>query len=317
MRAVFEQALEEAAAERRSAAWRLLARELTGIVPAALEQHLTASGRSSMVRSRWEELRGWRLAALLAPLGLTLLVVVANIARVLIPAEVSYAILGLLAIFALAGIVRGLPTWFLPSVGFLFGVVLLFTFQSWMILLARVIPDSPDYWVRLVVGSGMPFFGLAVLVPLMVLLSAVIPHWRGFYRRVREDWTMLSLALYGLLVLMPVLSFDSYRGEEPFSIAALLVAGAGVIAYLMVARRWRLGVLFAGMSVAMLIIAVARWVLVPTQVWPIAPGTMEVTRQNEVANTIAIWGWLVLLIFGLPALLGRALGRIRGPEPAS
>jgi hypothetical protein len=70
--------------------------------------------------------------------------------------------------------------------------------------------------------------------------------------------------------------------------------------YLRNKGEWnRFGVLFAALTLAMLIVTVGKAILVPMQTWPITIDAGLV--KSEVKHTIIMWGWFA---FGMLIPLG-------------
>ena len=65
--------------------------------------------------------------------------------------------------------------------------------------------------------------GIITLVFLSVLLAALIPAFRPFYRRLRNDWTLLAFILYGITPFTIVVTFDDYQHAVPYVFCSFLI----------------------------------------------------------------------------------------------
>jgi hypothetical protein len=169
----------------------------------------------------------------------------------------------------------------------------------------------------------------AALIWFLVLLAALIlvsllrlwPHTRALWQRIRQDWTQLSFFLYGGLVFQIILIFDEYQHDEPWMIAAWGCLGLGCWLYLRSReQKQRIIILLCGATLAMWIVAVGKWYLVPLQNWAewferYDPGA---ERWFEFGRTIADWCCLViaLLIPSLLTLLPRSQKTTPEEKPA-
>ena len=222
----------------------------------------------------------------------------------------------LIAAFGLA-VIKGFPRWSPPYLGVLLvGFVFFVPFWRVVEFIYPVIirwigpMNSWSLTVR-IFYQGI----LAVIVWLLVLLAALLlilllrifPHTRGLWQRFRLDWTQLSFVLYGGVVLYVVLIFDEYQGDEPWKFLSWLCLGIGCWLYLRTSdQQKRILILFCGATLALWILAIGKWYLVPLQNWEIwfEWHPSETERWFEAGSVIA--DWLVLMIvMGIPALFPR------------
>ena len=205
----------------------------------------------------------------------------------------------LLAIFAV-GLTKGLPRWVLPFIGFVFSVANLFIYP------AIVDPKWPGFSfppfvsrvVRDFINGGMFFVGIIILIFLSVLLAALIPVLRPFYRRLRNDWTLLAFILYGITPFIILVTFDGYRHGGSYVLASFLILALGGWLYLNNDVPWKKFIfLFIGLTLAMAITATGTAVLVE-ELW-YAPFA---TWQSVMVETIMAWMWLAIFML-LPPLV--------------
>jgi hypothetical protein len=215
-------------------------------------------------------------------------------------------LISILLLFVL-GLIKGLPRWFLPyagligsflSVGFTDVTInrVLHSWGPWVVLHLR-----GSWVVRSICNQGITWLGLLGVVVFTVLISVGWRPLRPFYRRIRDDWTLLSFGLYGATLMGLFVTFDDYPYDEPYVIVASLILAAGAWVYLRSAHIWkRFLALFAGVTLSMAVAAMGKGIIYIGPNWP---GRRLFTWQTEVMSTVILWGWLVALI-SAPVLLG-------------
>jgi hypothetical protein len=219
-------------------------------------------------------------------------------------------------IFAVGyAISRRVPRWSLPYLGFIsmVGIILTRTDRIWGWIFPYFIKSfgSRTVWPLSVRIIYVGIFGFIMMV--MILLGALLlvnllrllPYTRGVWKRIRADWTQLSFMLYGGLVFYILLLFDEYRYEEIWKFIAWICLALGAWAYLRVkVQKRRIVALLCGATGAMWIVTLAKWVLIPFQMWPngypIAPS--ETTRWLETSSAMLDWVFLLIMLLA-PALL--------------
>lgn len=170
---------------------------------------------------------------------------------------------------------------------------------------ALVRPSASDPWiVRVVYGEGELWVVLLGITAFAVLVAAACRPLRPFYRRLRDDWTLLSFSLYGASVVAVYIAFEDYPHphKQLYIFAASLILVAGAWVYLRSAHLWQRALaLFAGMTLAMAVAATGKAILYANPLlWP--PEARGFTWQSEVLCTVFLWGWLVAVVMA-PALL--------------
>lgn len=239
-------------------------------------------------------------------------------------AVVILSLLGMLFILLIAGLRKGMPRWSLPALGLLlailnyvmFGIfgmglaLVLVILKSLMFglsgfLLPLFAPAVPLI-LRPIFGSGFHYLGIIVLALAVILVTASIKPLRPFFQRIQEDWTLFPFALYGITPLALFINFDEYQGSVPYEIGMGLVLLLGVWLYLRINQSGiKLLTLGISITIAMVIEAIGKWILIPSQSWldMVQPDSIEQTIRGEVTSTVQTWFWLMMVVF-LPALLG-------------
>ena len=152
---------------------------------------------------------------------------------------------------------------------------------------------------------------------LIVLLVAVIifhllKHWpriHSLWRHIRADWTHLSFLLYGGSVFYIWLIFDEYRYEDSWISGAFVGLAIGAWFYLRAkGQNMRILALISGVTAALWVVTVGKWILVPMQNWPV---NIEAERIFESLRTIG--SWIVTVV----ALLAPVLLKLLPSSPNS
>ena len=319
MQAVFMSALEEQGGE--GPLW-LFWREMRHWPGSALKAHLRARSRSIMTPNGFQNEKPLPPRELLAAMIIFLLPLFSLflVTEIDLPGWTDYVILVIFwgsILFALGlAIARRLPGWSLPYLGFvlMLGVIIspvlpsasnwiyphfLETFgsrRSWPIPVSILYAGIFEF-----VGALMILLGALVLVNLLRFL----PYTRNVWKHIRADWTQLSFMMYGGLVFSIVLTFDEYRyaGLWKFSAWACLAIGAWL--YLRGKRhRHRVLALLGGMTASFWIVALAKWLLIPLQMWPTGYPIAPSVTSRWVETVSALLSWLFILgILVAPALI--------------
>lgn len=303
LQSVFSDAMSEAARQGKRKLAIAFLRELRDLPGAALREHWLQRSESIMgnkPRASWLELLG---AA--TPFLLYLAFPIVRGLQIGWAGAVIVLIAGVLIIVMIAGLFKGMPRWSLPGLGFLLAVLngILLSFEDPIFTaLNSILPLLP----RGFLGAGFPYVGVIVLAGIVVLATATIKPLRPVFQRIWEDWTLLPFALYGMMPLVIFISFDEYQGDMPYQIGIGLVLLASLWLYLRNTQPGqKLLALGIGITLAMAIDAIGKWIIVPSQNWSIwfQWHTVEEATQIEVISTVYAWFWVMIVVF-LPAWLG-------------
>jgi hypothetical protein len=164
------------------------------------------------------------------------------------------------------------PFLLVPPIGFAIGWIRNFPRWSYPYL---VLAGLTALYMINVATPGLRVFGYTfarndlwgprAFVPLIlaVALAAAVSHslapWRTFFLQLRDDWTLGSFALFGIMPMILTVSFDE-TGEYavPFMLALTCVMALVAVIYLRTANRAaRAAVLLTGSSSIVLISMIA------------------------------------------------------------
>jgi hypothetical protein len=220
--------------------------------------------------------------------------------------------IGLLAatacILFLAGLLKGFPRWSLPSFGLaLSALSFVFLFQ-WVTdrltptFLYELIPVTQSASNQVIVSalwSGLMWFSLFTFTITIIGLMALIQRFRGFFWRVRNDWTLVSYILYSGAFFTLVMTFDQYHDERTYAAASLLCLATGACLYMLSKRQWqRTMSLLSGLTLAIAIVILNQWSLIPSpegKYWFIWTSSTS-TAWLETRRLLFEWGWMVAIL---------------------
>ena len=198
----------------------------------------------------------------------------------------------------LLGSVKGVPRWFLPYLGLPLPIISLFLFNSLMEKLQGVWWYRLPWFLSAFLQTGLFWLGLLILVTLLLVSTRFIPRSQSFYKRLKQDWTLLAFIIYGTMPLIIVFTFSEYKNEEPYMFLALLILAAGGWLYLRSYEALkRFLYLYGGVALSMLTAAVGKAVLRDSS-FPLA---LDGSWQIEFMSTIITWLWLALVMM-IPVL---------------
>jgi exosortase O len=152
---------------------------------------------------------------------------------------------------------------------------------------------------------------LLVLIGLLIILRQ-FPPTRSFFDRMVEDRTQISFILFGAVLLIILIDFDEYRYDELFTAALLLALAAGAWGYLRAhSQGRRMLALMASVTVAFVILGVAKFFLVSLQDWPgwFDHYPLEGERWFESLREIATWFWMIVMLLA-PVVVRRRPGQV-------
>jgi hypothetical protein len=227
------------------------------------------------------------------------------------------------------GLLQRLPRWSLAYLGLVLSAAVFFylfqgeTGQIEAQLVARSGGLPGGELGRLLLSifwQGIVWLSLLLFACGVYLLLALLPWFRSLIQRLEEDWTHLSYLLYSGSMIALLLAFDEYQFEEPFALAAVLALAFGAWGYLRVkSPRRRFLSLLAGITLAMWVVGVGKWLLVPRQEWANWFSTHPPERERwfEAGTALIGWIWMVFILV-LPALLRQGVllsGKLNGAWP--
>jgi hypothetical protein len=106
---------------------------------------------------------------------------------------------------------------------------------------------------------------LLFLPPMLLILALILKVASTFQQRVREDWSLLSLLIYGMAIPTVIL-YDEYQGRGIYELTALLLLAAGLALFLVLPSRWsRLLVLLLGVVLSAGVMSFGIYHLFPAQ----------------------------------------------------
>ena len=310
LQSVFDLSLDEAVTKGGFEVEKLVLRELVSLPKAILYEHLRERRRSIVTgkfASRFNFAPGsWiesfvALAPFLFGMVMVLLGYIGRYLIVPLWMQIAFVIFfwSLVLGLFLLGSAKGLPRWFLSYLGLPLPIVSLLLFNSLMEKWGGV------WWYRLpwllsaFIQEGLFWMGLVLTMALLLVATILVPKFRPFYRRLREDWTLLSFLLYGTVPLALFITFNEYKNVEPFFFLSLLMLAIGGWFYLRNEAPWkRFWSLFIGLALSMLTAAVGKAVLYEES-WPQA---FYLGWKNEMVYTLVTWAWLALIMLIPPAL---------------
>jgi len=311
LQSVFELSIKDATKVGWLEVVIVASRELLGLPKAILYEHLRERRKTKMSGkfvSRFDFPHGSRseflamMASFVVPVAIILFIRALTYIFGVVPADalwlnIIFAVFffgSLLGMFAF-GLAAGAPRWFLPYLGFNLSIINLFTHTlvfppSWS---GFPFLQDASRFIKGFVRQGTVWIGVAVLVILLVLVTAIIPKFRPFYRRLKDDWTLLAFVIYGAVPLAILLTFDDYQGEEPYVLVANLILAVGGWFYVRNQNPWkRYLVLFIGLTLSMAVAAVGK-AIIYKYFWE---GVRHFTWQSETMSTVTLWVWLALFM---------------------
>lgn len=302
MQRVFADSLAEAAKRGSAAVMWICLKELRDLPGAILREHWRARSKAMLetnLRVSWREL-------LYTAIPFLLYLVFPNVKGLQIgwAGAVILLIPVVLIISLIVGLFKGIPRWSLPAFGSLLAILNYILFSLKDPNFSPFASLSPFF--RQLFGAGFPFVGIIVLTLMIILVTAIIKPLHSFFQRIRDDCTLLPFALFGIMPFVIFISFDEYQGDVLYQIGMGLVLLISLWLYLQSTQPGRkLLILAIGITLAMAIEVVGKWIIVPSQNWGIwfQWHTVEQAMQIEVTSTIFTGFWVLIIVF-LPALLG-------------
>lgn len=219
------------------------------------------------------------------------------------------------------GFFRNVPRWFMPYLGLPLPLISLLIFGYWVDKWSNFpLTGFSSQFLRTFVRGG---FIWGILIPLLVSLvvfAAAIPRYRPFYRRLRNDWTLLCFILYGAAPSMAFFQFEGYQNYGLYVVLMFLILAVGGWLYLQNDVPWKKFLILIGVvTLSMFVAAMGQAVLYESSLYNSHRPFPEYPWWATVDQTVIAWMWLVLIMF-LPLainLLPRPKTGLQVNEPVS
>jgi hypothetical protein len=304
LQSVFDLSVEEASEKGGLEVEKLVWRELVSLPKAVFLEHLRERRNTMMNRGfdayfefasgSWKEFLTVLLPFFLVG-GLMPVLNILGRAGVATNAVRTVIMLGLFGLFLLLlalGVMKGLPRWSMPYLGFFMAILSTYLFSAIfgtpLYFLFGTLRDQSLLIID-IIWDGIFWYGLLTAILVLIIVSRRFPTFQQF----RTDWTLLCFIVYGAVPFAIWITFDEYAGDEPYMFFSFLVLAVGAWFYLRSPGEWtRFGMLFIALTLAFSITSAAKAVLVPVQDWPFVIDQGLV--RAEVRHTITIWGWFVV-----------------------
>jgi hypothetical protein len=312
---VFNLSIEEAARLGKIETAKAFLREIITLPAAILYEHLRERRKAKMIKNLNSQLnfspgsRSEFMAAFTPFFVISILLYAIPLFIPYTPEEMPawgeailvfsrLSLLGFIFILLMLGFGKGLPRWFLPFLGFIFSIVSIFAFNAlldpnWHVFsfLFRASEFLQNFAYQ-----GLLLMGILPLVILLVLSAMLIPKFRPFYSRVRQDWTLLSFLIYGTAPFAILLTFDAYENSSSlYQLGSLFILAMGGWFYLHSEAFWKKFLfLYIGMVLSLAVAAMGRAILCENGLFD--EWVFDCTWQIEVMDTITWWVWLAIFM---------------------
>ena len=204
----------------------------------------------------------------------------------------------------LAGLLAGWLKWF-PNWSYAFaGMAVIFSL--WW--------QSTTGAIEGLFSGPLAWSPLLVLLALGIVISRSVRPFLKFMQGFLRDWSLASLALYGVLPIAIYAATNTIPSPRaiPFQIPAVLLMSAGAgLAGLAETARLRGRMLLLGLSWSWMVVTIGVALYWHGRVWEVSGQT--VTWLQQVLGMSLVWVILAMIVFfpaGL-ALLGGLIGRTR------
>jgi hypothetical protein len=282
----------------------MLVRELLALPEAAFHEHLRERRVARMAGTfapRVDFLSGSRAETLAAFVPFIVTFGVFYLASFLPLQDMPFWVGGvvrlsvLVSIFVtfVVGLSKRLPRWFMPYLGFVLSIVNIFVTNGLIDPKWRgfSFPAYMPGFARDFIQGGVFWVGIIILVFLVVVLATLIPTFRPFYGRLRNDWTLLAFILYGIAPFAVWLTFDDYYHAGLYLFVSFLMLAIGGWLYLRSSVAWKKFMfLFTGLTLAMAVTVLGAAVLIEDSVY------IYSTWQTEMVQAIMTWMYLVIFM---------------------
>jgi hypothetical protein len=311
---VFTLSMDDAIKAGKLETARVVLRELSHLPKAALIEHLRERRKAKMtleLPSRFDFAPGSRkeILAAIAPF-LLCGTIPFLVSRLITRPNILDQMLGICMLVSmisvlLVGFFRQVPRWFMPYLGLplplLSALISIYWLDVWSSSFLANLSTTLLLWTFVSYGF---IWGIFIPLPaLLVVFSAAIPRYRPFYRRLRNDWTLLCFILYGATPSMAFFSFEGFHQTGPFREFIYLIVAAGGWLYLRNDVPWKkFLILIGGQTLSMFTAAVAQVVLYESSAYYNPRIDIRIVWWDYVHVSVAIWLWLIL-IMSLPLVI--------------
>jgi hypothetical protein len=321
MQVVFKSNLTEHHSIKRQP-WRLIWEEIRDWPGLVIGEHLREwkvkmSEHTGFIENKPLERIDWlaALAIFLIPPFVTLLTMIINNSQQWLGIVVLLLFLVSILAALIIAVIRKLPRWLLPYIGFVVtGAVFIGPFwwlweriyPTFLRLLGQM--NSWSLTSRILYQGIMTEFMWFLVLLAGLILIIVLSFWeptRIIWQRIREDWTQLSFLIYGGIIIHIFIIFDEYQHDQPWKIAAWFCLAIGCWLYLNSNNLYgRIVFLLIGATSAMWVVATGKWFIIPLQNWPIWFNNHppETERLFSAGNALAGWVCIVIALL-VPSLL--------------
>ncbi len=314
LQAVFKLSIDDAIKVGTLETAKVMLRELIHLPKATYLEHVRERRKASMTRkftSRFDFAPGSRkeIVAAIAPFLLCGTVPILVSLFVAGP-DILEQVLGICMLASMIsvlgmGFFRRVPRWFMPYLGLplplLSALISINWLDVWSSSFLRNLSTTMFLWTFMSYGFLWGVFIL--LLVLLVVFSAVIPRYRPFYWRLRNDWALLCFLLYGATPTMAIFCFEGYPRAGLFIELIFLIVAAGGWLYLRNEVPWKKFLILIGAeTLSIFTAAVGQVVLYDSSAYYNPQIDIHIVWWDYVHVSVAIWLWLVLIMF-LPLVI--------------
>ncbi len=262
----------------------------------------------------------WQFLALFVPFAIIMIGRIPTLAGIADPRlrtglSVLWGLLfGLLVLIWIAGLLKGFPSWALPSLGlilFIFAYVAEILSQGLVLLATRDIlrimgfisldPPWSGYWpdsipLRLLMYA---WFNLIYVILTGLMVLGLLSVFRSLRELARKDWSLLSFLLFGLAIPYTFLD-DEFRGLEIYEFLGISILALGALLFIILpGRRSRLLALLAAVLLALPVLALGKYSIFPAQEFATPNPTSRVWEALQPVLDLPA----LLIILCLPILI--------------
>jgi len=218
-------------------------------------------------------------------------------------AGIGIILTGILMLMAIGiiGLLVRLPRWTMPYAGILLSLIGFTALSAAGAQESVFKTGSIPFWARLLIYDAFYLVLMAFILVLVLVVARQLSITQTFYDKAREDWPILSLAMYGGSAIFILGHFEDTAGAGLYLIAVAIVFAAGVWGFLRSSTTTsRLLSIIGAITAASAIAWLGTMNLVPFTSSPeVVIGSMVISRAGF--SIIAAWILSVGLLF-LPAL---------------